>query len=586
MMLLKHQVGDFLAHRFEELAVKDYFVVPGDYNLDLVDQLLRNPNLRMINCCNELNAGYAADGYARVSKSNIAVVVVTYMVGSLSVLNAIAGAYSEKLKVIVVCGGPMSRHCSSDPAVHHSLGIPDKDQSRKIFEQVTCASIRLDQQNTPDDIDHVLQECLAKSLPVYMEFPVDLVNKVFFDPTAMKPLVRPSTSGQLGNTDEALRYVWQAWVSARMPVLLVGGRARHFLSVKVIERFMSAIGCVAFYLLDGKSQLSEAHPQCGGLFWSVVSDPGVEVTVRESDLWITVGCRWNDLHTLRSLDVSKERSRILAIEESSIRTPDGHTINNIPTKAVIQALIERGLPPNDTSLKAFLQYQDQDLHSNQKYSPPGQNAESNVTLDNIVDRISSVISRNDTIVADAGESWFAASRVRLPPGADLQTQLLYSSTGWSLPASMGCQLARPDGRTIVILGDGSFQMTCQELSTMLRYEVNAIVVIINNHGYQIEEMIHKGPYNQIGSWNYAGLAAAIWHETGTGKSLLGKHSVFSAKIQTIKQLDAAFLHASLYPRVLAVLECCIDPAKPSSTVQIFGSKLVHSDIIPCPATPQ
>lgn len=121
---------------------------PGDYNLGLLDELLKNQTLQMINCCNELNAGYAADGYARVTPSGIAVVVVTHMVGSLSIINAVAGAYSENLKVIIIHGSLRSGEYQSGKLLHHTLGKRDKEESLRIYKEVTCASVRL--QPAPD----------------------------------------------------------------------------------------------------------------------------------------------------------------------------------------------------------------------------------------------------------------------------------------------------------------------------------------------------------------------------------------------------------------------------------------------------
>ena len=97
-------VGQYLASRLAEVGVAHYFAVPGDYNLVLLDEVLKNPDLQMISCCNELNAGYAADGYARAT-GGAAAVFVTYSVGGLSLLNAVAGAYAEDLPLIAVSGG-------------------------------------------------------------------------------------------------------------------------------------------------------------------------------------------------------------------------------------------------------------------------------------------------------------------------------------------------------------------------------------------------------------------------------------------------------------------------------------------------
>ncbi|CAL5353169.1 unnamed protein product [Camellia sinensis] len=92
-------LGRHLARRFVEISATDVFSVPGDFNVTLLDQLITEPNLNNIGCCNELNAGYAADGYARSRGAGAR--VVTFTVGGLSVINAIAGAYSEDIPVIL-----------------------------------------------------------------------------------------------------------------------------------------------------------------------------------------------------------------------------------------------------------------------------------------------------------------------------------------------------------------------------------------------------------------------------------------------------------------------------------------------------
>jgi TPP-dependent 2-oxoacid decarboxylase len=96
-------VGKYLATRFEQIGLKHYFMVPGDYNLVLLDELLENENLEQIGCCNELNAAYAAEGYARVNGAGA--VFTTFNVGAYSALNGVAGAYAERLPVIVVSSG-------------------------------------------------------------------------------------------------------------------------------------------------------------------------------------------------------------------------------------------------------------------------------------------------------------------------------------------------------------------------------------------------------------------------------------------------------------------------------------------------
>lgn len=132
-------LGRHLARRLVQIGVKDVFSVPGDFNLTLLDHLIAEPELNLIGCCNELNAGYAADGYARAK--GVGACVVTFTVGGLSVLNAIAGAYSENLPVICIVGGPNSNDYGTNRILHHTIGLPDFSQELRCFQTVTCTQV-------------------------------------------------------------------------------------------------------------------------------------------------------------------------------------------------------------------------------------------------------------------------------------------------------------------------------------------------------------------------------------------------------------------------------------------------------------
>lgn len=132
-------LGRHLARRLVEIGCNDIFTVPGDFNLILLDHLINEPGINNIGCCNEINAGYAADGYARWK--GVGAVVVTFTVGGLSVLNSIAGAYSENLPVICIVGGPNSNDFGTNRILHHTIGIPDFSQEYRCFQTVTCFQV-------------------------------------------------------------------------------------------------------------------------------------------------------------------------------------------------------------------------------------------------------------------------------------------------------------------------------------------------------------------------------------------------------------------------------------------------------------
>ncbi|KNG88805.1 hypothetical protein ANOM_002460 [Aspergillus nomiae NRRL 13137] len=411
-------IGTHLAHRFEELGVGDFFAVPGNFNLKLLDRFMTNPSLRMVTCSNELNAGYAADGYARLSQTHIAVVVVTYMVGSLSLINAIAGAYSENLKLIVISGGLKSTDYGTDKLIHHSIGKRDKDQPSRMFSEVTCASVRL--QNSlgcTEIIDSVLSQCLQESLPVYIEVPDNLVQLP--QPPPRPLLLSPSPTTHPVALTDAIGSIIECYLHARAPVLI--------------------------HVLQG--------------------------------------------------------------------------------------------------LQGFL-------------------------------------SPMDILLADTGDSWFNAASIKLPEGADFQIQMLYSSLGWGLPATLGAQLARPSGRAVLLVGDGGFQMTSQELSTMIRLKLNPVIVVMNNRGYQFEAALHKGTYNEIPNWDYAGFASTLSSNCHLGqanpyaiKQPVGalESPIFSRKIRTHNELSYVLHQAKAEPWKLFFLECCIAPDDISPSLQKFGS---------------
>src|SRR5271154_3407203 len=166
-------VGEYLGRRLEQAGVRHYFTVPGDFNLVLLDQLLTNPGLQMIGCCNELNAGYAAEGYAR--SNGISALVVTYSVGGLSALNAVACAYAEDLPVIAISGGINSDSEADGHIIHHAMGEVRYDYQRQIYEHGPAGASALRRSNAaPAVIDRAIEAAIDRRKPVYLEIDCNL----------------------------------------------------------------------------------------------------------------------------------------------------------------------------------------------------------------------------------------------------------------------------------------------------------------------------------------------------------------------------------------------------------------------------
>ncbi|GBG74526.1 hypothetical protein CBR_g18936 [Chara braunii] len=180
--------------------------------------------------------------------------------------------------------------------------------------------------------------------------------------------------------------------------------------------------------------------------------------------------------------------------------------------------------------------------------------------------IQSIITEETMIVADFGDSYFTALKLRLPKGARLETQSHYGSIGWAVGGTLGCALGtggRHSTNTVAVIGDGAFQMTSQELSTMIRLNVPAIIFILNNGWYIIEELLHpNGLYNQIQNWDYAQLVEAFKASQPKGNSR-------GFRVTTKEELEAA-VRAAVGTAGLSLIDCRIEKDDATEELRLFS----------------
>ncbi|OGM49605.1 pyruvate decarboxylase [Aspergillus bombycis] len=556
----------------EEFGIHDYFVVPGDTNLTLLDNLVENPRLRMVQCCNELNTGYAADGYARTSEVKAAAVVIPYIVGGLSILNAISGACSERLKVIVLSGCPPTSILNGGKVTHHTPSPSNKDQALHAFQGVTAASVRVDTaESATDVIDDAITKCIQQSLPVYIELPNDIAGAPCPFPIPLTPKVEEAT--QTHKDGEALEAVTNLWNSSHRPVLLLGSQAQVSLSRDTIQYLAEKLGCPVLCQPDGR-WISEPHPQYWGAFWPGLLNPEGEKLVLSSDLWLALGVSWSDIHT-PSIDAKKESHRLISFQYGRVELPEGKVIAPISVSKLVSAMIDstsirpaESLPSSRPSHLASIQAEIK-------------TSDDALTVRNLLSGIQSLVQEDSTLVADSGDAWFAASHIQLPAGVDLHMQIPYASIGWSVPATLGAQVARPYGRVVLMVGDGAFQMTAQEIGTMIRMKLNPIILLFNNLGYKTETAVHEGPYNYIANWDYTKLATSFLDKPhaqpsnpyATEHSELDAMPMFAEKIETQADLLRAIERVSTESDKLAFLECCIQPDDMTPELRTLGEKV-------------
>ncbi|MDX1432157.1 MAG: thiamine pyrophosphate-binding protein [Gammaproteobacteria bacterium] len=550
-------VGRYLGGRLRDIGLGHFFTVPGDYNLVLLDELLETPELEMIGCCNELNAGYAADGYARAT-GGAAAVVVTYSVGGLSALNAVAGAYAEDLPVIVISGGPNTNSAAEYELLHHTLGKVDYQYQRDIFARVTADTAVIHHpREAPRQIDRVLETALRKRKPVYIEVACNIARGAVSVPSAISPVALPASDP--ASLADAVDHASGLLDAAVKPVLVAGVKLKPFGAVPAFAKLADACGYAVATMPNAKGLFAEDHPAYMGTYWGSVSSPGCAEIVESSDLYLFAGPTFTDYTTVGHSALIEPAKLICAGPDCAV-LPDA-VYTNVALGEFLEGLAAK-TKRNETSLNAFSRLGGR--------APPERASRDGASLTTrlLFDRIQAMLDERTTVIAETGDSWFNAIDLRLPHGAGFEIQMQYGSIGWSVGATLGYSLGASDGRSVVaLIGDGSFQLTAQEISTMIRYGLRPIIFLINNGGYTIEVEIHDGPYNSIKNWDYAGLVDVF----SAGEGQCTGHRVI-----TVDDLDRAIASAR-ERKGLSLIEVRIDRDDCSKDLLEWGSHVARNN---------
>lgn len=504
-----YNVGTYLAERLVQIGVKHHFVVPGDYNLVLLDQFLKNQNLLQVGCCNELNCGFAAEGYARAN--GLGVAVVTYSVGALSALNAIGGAYAENLPVILVSGAPNTNDYSTGHLLHHTMGTQDLTYVLEIARKLTCAAVSITSaEDAPEQIDHVIRTALREQKPAYIEIACNIAAAPCASPGPVSAIINeaPSDAETLA---AAVSAAAEFLHSKQKPVLLIGSQLRAAKAEKEAIELAEALGCSVAVMAAAKSFFPEEHLQYVGTYWGEISSPGTSAIVDWSDSVVCLGAVFNDYSTV-GWTAMPSGPTVLNANKDSVKF-DGYHFSGIHLRHFLSCLA-RKVEKRDATMAEFARFRSQ--------SVPVEPARSEAKLSRIemLRQIGPLVTAKTTVFAETGDSWFNGMKLQLPTGARFEIEMQWGHIGWSIPAAFGYALGAPERQIICMIGDGSFQLTAQEVAQMIRQKLPIIIFLVNNHGYTIEVEIHDGPYNNIKNWDYAGLIKVFNAEDGAGQGLL------------------------------------------------------------------
>lgn len=487
-----YTVADYLLDRLAGCGIGHLFGVPGDYNLQFLDHVIDHPTLRWVGCANELNAAYAADGYARMSGAGT--LLTTFGVGELSAINGIAGSYAEYVPVLHIVGAPCSAAQQRGELMHHTLGDGDFRHFYRMSQAISAASAILDEQNACFEIDRVLGEMLAARRPGYIMLPADVAKKTAIPPT--QALALPVHEAQSG-VETAFRYhARQCLMNSRRIALLADFLAGRFGLRPLLQRWMAETPIAHATLLMGKGLFDEQHPNFVGTYSAGASSKEVRQAIEDADRVICVGTRFVDTLTA-GFTQQLPAERTLEIQPYASRI--GETWFNLPMAQAVSTLRELCLecafaPPPTRSA-----------------GQPVRIDKGELTQESFWQTLQQYLKPGDIILVDQGTAAFGAAALSLPDGAEVVVQPLWGSIGYSLPAAFGAQTACPDRRVILIIGDGAAQLTIQEMGSMLRDGQAPVILLLNNDGYTVERAIHGAAqrYNDIASWNWTQIPPAL-----------------------------------------------------------------------------
>ncbi|EMB4110344.1 thiamine pyrophosphate-binding protein [Serratia nevei] len=513
-MAENYTVADYLLDRLAQIGIRHVFGVPGDYNLQFLDHVIAHRQIAWVGCANELNAAYAADGYARCKTA--AALLTTFGVGELSAINGTAGSYAEYVPVIHVVGAPALRVQQGGSLLHHSLGDGDFGHFARMAKEVTVAQSCLTVENAEAEIDRLLTSALFERRPVYLVLPCDVAEA----PLTSRPMSLTLRQAEL--SEASLQGFIAAAVdklqSARWLSVLAGGLAERFNVTEALGQWMAEVEVPHATLLLGKGALDETHAGFTGTYAGAASLPQVKQWVEEADVVINVGVLFIDTVTA-GFSHRLPAEKCISLHPFEARVGQ-RVFSQIPMHVAIHTL-------HQLSLRLAKQWRPPMISRPTLTSVKRGSLDQNAFWRQIQD----FLRPGDIIFTEQGTACFGAAALRLPQGCKLIVQSLWASVGYTLAAAFGAQTAEPERRVLVFIGDGAAQFTAQELGSMLRDGLKPVIFLLNNGGYTVERAIH-GPeqrYHDIARWNWTLLPQA----------LAGEHSVQVLSVTESEQLQQA-----------------------------------------------
>ena len=506
-------------------GAREIFGIPGDFVLPLFKVIEESDILPYFTLSHEPAAGFAADASARYH-GGLGVAVVTYGAGGFNIVNSIAGAYAERSPVVVIAGAPGARERTSGFLLHHQARTVDTQLA--VFREITChQAVLTDPLTAPAQIASVLRGAREMSLPVYLEFPRDMVAVEVEPVVALPP--RHADAGALAECADEILACIQA---ATAPVALVDAEIRRYGLEDKVAAFARKLSLPLVTTFMGRGLLEHAPDVVAGTYLGAAGDPAITRLVENADLVLMLGVILSDTNFALSNRAPDPRRTILA---ASREVQIGyHCFRNMPLADLMEALEARAAPcgPRAHMLKQRSVY------------PRGLPADdSPVSPSDVATAINDMFERHGKMpmTSDIGDCLFTAMEI---DNTALAAPGYYAGMGFGVPAGIG--VAATGLRPLILVGDGAFQMTGWELGNCRRYGLDPIVVLFNNKSWEMLRVFQpESHFNDLDDWHFADIASLIG---GVGERVTTRRELAAALDRAVKRRGQFSLVEVMLPR--------------------------------------
>lgn len=520
----------YILRRLKQHGCTTLFGVPGK-TCEALYKAAASEGIALCITSNDLEAGYAADGYARVK--GLGAVAVTYGPGTLSLVNAIAGAYTEKSPVLLINGGPsdpeVEQQRLTDVRFTHSIGRAGEAASEaltdlSVFRSVTAHARRVTSASAvAAQVDEAFVKAVSLQRPAYLEIAKNVWDASVPGPaSALDFKLRPA-----GQEAAQAATILRRLASASKPLLLCGIEIARCGLAERVKALLERLEIPWATTLLSKSVLDERTPGFVGVYEGVNASPTVKRVIEEADQIVMLGTVLGVWH--RHL-VDPPRDRIVRAGNGQLRIGTA-----APVASELDTLVselQRGpWSPSAAQRQTIRGWRDRMQLSSLDFdhrrrlprragttsgSDPG------LTYDEVMGTVSDGLDASHVVITDTTLSMYQAGELDTKGKGSFLCNSVWQSIGFSVGASVGVGLALKDQgtrRPLVICGDGGFQMMAQGISTLVRQRIRAIVIIVDNGTYGIEQHLIDGsyfggtdapiPFATLNRWRYADLARAM-----------------------------------------------------------------------------